>query len=100
MNWKFGGKRVEGEYTFGVNIKRTNRPWPPPDTASQSCVGWYHGLWDRYDIYGAGFSDWDYGQKTLLPSASGCAGMLFVCLFSKDGRESIVSFCERASERD
>ena len=28
-NYKFGGRYVKGEYTYEVNTKRDNRPWPP-----------------------------------------------------------------------
>jgi hypothetical protein len=30
--------------------------------------------WSSYEIYGTGFSDYDYGQKTLLPSSNDCGG--------------------------
>ncbi|KFY41182.1 hypothetical protein V495_05035, partial [Pseudogymnoascus sp. VKM F-4514 (FW-929)] len=74
MNWKGGGKRVAGEYTYAVNIYRTNRPWPPPDEPTQSCEGWYKFLFQSYDIYGAGWATYDYGQKTLMKQVNPCCG--------------------------
>jgi hypothetical protein len=35
-------------------------------------IGWYKFLWDQYDIYGAGFAGFDWGQDTLLSNASSC----------------------------
>ncbi|KFZ09525.1 hypothetical protein V502_08691 [Pseudogymnoascus sp. VKM F-4520 (FW-2644)] len=74
MNWKGGGKRVEGEYTYTINIYRTNRPWPPPDEPTQSCEGWYKLIFQSYDIYGAGWATYDYGQKTLMKEVNPCCG--------------------------
>lgn len=74
MNWKGGGKRVEGEYTYTINIYRTNRPWPPPDEPTQSCEGWYKVLFQSYDIYGAGWATYDYGQKSLMKEVNPCCG--------------------------
>jgi hypothetical protein len=74
MNWKFGGQYVRGEATYEINIKRDNRPWPPPEEAYGSCKGWYKFLFSSYTLYGAGFSTWDWGQKTLLDSMTGCYG--------------------------
>ncbi|KAH8812729.1 SGNH hydrolase-type esterase domain-containing protein [Xylogone sp. PMI_703] len=74
MNWKGGGKRVEGEFTYTVNIYRTNRPWPPPSEPSQQCEGWYKFLFQSYDIYGAGWATYDWGQKTLMKQVNPCCG--------------------------
>jgi hypothetical protein len=41
----------------------------------QSCDGWYKVFFDAYDIYGAGWASWDYGQQTLLPSNKACFGL-------------------------
>ncbi|KAL5346584.1 hypothetical protein ACLOAV_008291 [Pseudogymnoascus australis] len=74
MNWKGGGKRVEGEYTYTVDIYRTNRPWPPPDEPTESCEGWYKFIFQSYDIYGAGWATYDYGQKSLMKEVNPCCG--------------------------
>jgi hypothetical protein len=74
MNWKGGGKRVEGEFTYAVNIYRTNRPWPPPSKPTQSCEGWYKFLFQSYDIYGAGWATYDWGQQTLMKQVNPCCG--------------------------
>ncbi len=74
MDWKFGGQYVKGEYTYEVNIKRDNRPWPVIQTTNGTCEGWYKALWSAYRLKGAGWSIWDYGQQTLLPSIRGCLG--------------------------
>ncbi|KFZ19849.1 hypothetical protein V501_00466 [Pseudogymnoascus sp. VKM F-4519 (FW-2642)] len=74
MNWKGGGKRVEGEYTYTINIYRTNRPWPPPDKSTQACEGWYKFLFQSYDMYGAGWATYDYGQKSLMKEINPCCG--------------------------
>ncbi|KAH7117370.1 SGNH hydrolase-type esterase domain-containing protein [Dactylonectria macrodidyma] len=75
MNWKSGGKYVRGDYTYEVNIKRDNRPWPPPSEPVGRCEGWYKVLFGSYEIEGGGFSTWDHGQKTMIPSMNGCYGL-------------------------
>lgn len=75
MDWKFGGEYVRGEYTYTITPWDDSRPWPPVQRAIGSCKGWYHGSHSSYEIYGSGFSTWDYGQKTLLPSIKGCLGL-------------------------
>jgi hypothetical protein len=75
MDWKFGGEYKRGEYTYTLTPAADNRPWPPIQKTGGSCKGWYHGFWSSYEIYGAGFSDWDFGQQTLLPSIKGCLGL-------------------------
>ena len=42
---------------------------------TQSCAGWYKVALDAYDIYGAGWASWDWGQQTLLPNSKGCFGL-------------------------
>ena len=74
MNWKGGGKKVEAEFTFDVSIFRTNRPWPPPTAPSQSCEGWYKFIMQSYDIYGAGWATYDFGQQTLAKQVNPCCG--------------------------
>jgi hypothetical protein len=74
MNWKFGGQYVRGEHTYEVNIKRHNRPWPPPEEPVGRCEGWYKLLFGSYELEGGGFSTYDWGQDTLLPSMTGCYG--------------------------
>lgn len=75
MDWKFGGQYVRGEYTYEVTPAADYRPWPVIQKTDGSCKGWYHALWSSYTIYGAGFSDYDSGQKTLLPAIKGCLGL-------------------------
>ncbi|KAK2594664.1 hypothetical protein QQS21_007640 [Conoideocrella luteorostrata] len=75
MNWKFGGQYVRGEHTYEVNIKRHNRPYPPPNEAVGRCEGWYKVFFGSYEIEGGGFSTWDYGQKTMIPNMNGCYGL-------------------------
>jgi hypothetical protein len=75
MNWKFGGQLVEGSYTYSISMTRTNRPFPVPKQPSQTCTSWYKLLWDQYDIYGAGWSTWDYGQQSLRPNSTSCFGL-------------------------
>ncbi|KFZ17916.1 hypothetical protein V502_04360 [Pseudogymnoascus sp. VKM F-4520 (FW-2644)] len=75
MNWKQGGKRVQGVYTYRIDIFRQNRPWPPPTQPKQSCEGWYKIIWQHYDIYGAGWANYDWGGKSLLPAINSCCGL-------------------------
>lgn len=74
MDWKFGGQWVRGDNTWEVTAMADQRPWPPIQTTTGSCVGWYHILYSSYEIYGAGFSTYDYGQQTLLPAINDCHG--------------------------
>jgi hypothetical protein len=75
MNWKQGGKRVQGEYTYQIDIFRQNRLWPPPAKPRQSCEGWYKFILQHYDIYGAGWANYDWGQKSLMPVINPCCGL-------------------------
>lgn len=75
MNWKFGGRYVRGEYTYEVNIKRDNRPWPPTKKPHGDCKGWYKGWWSDYKLHGGGWATWDKGEDTLRPSIKGCLGL-------------------------
>jgi hypothetical protein len=75
MNWKQGGKRVQGIYTYQIDIFRQNRPWPPPAKPRQSCVGWYKFILQHYDVYGAGWANYDWGQKSLRPAINPCCGL-------------------------
>ncbi|PYH98156.1 SGNH hydrolase [Aspergillus ellipticus CBS 707.79] len=74
MNWKFGGKLVDGSYSYTIAPQRDNRPWPVPTEPTGSCKGSYKFLWDSYTIYGAGWASWDSGQKTLRPNSTHCFG--------------------------
>lgn len=74
MNWKHGGKYVRGETTYEVNVRKANRPWPPPESPVGRCAGWYKVFFGSYEIEGGGFSTWDWGQKTMLPNMNGCYG--------------------------
>ncbi|KAL8730078.1 MAG: hypothetical protein Q9166_004277 [cf. Caloplaca sp. 2 TL-2023] len=75
MNWKFGGRYIRGEYTYEVNVKRENRPWPPIKKAHGDCTGWYKVFYSDYKLHGAGWSTWDKGEETLRPSIKGCLGL-------------------------
>jgi hypothetical protein len=77
MNWKGGGRyiRDNGDYQYELSPRRNNRPWPWPRSAYGRCEGWYKGVYSHYEVEGAGFSTWDYGQKTMLPNMNGCYGL-------------------------
>ena len=75
MNWKFGGRYVRGEYTYEIDIKRNNRPWPPPTGPVGRCSGWYKRFFGSYTIEGGGFSTWDWGKKTMRPNMNSCYGL-------------------------
>lgn len=80
MNWKFGGKYVRGAYTYELNIKRDNRPWPPPKEPYGTCGSvdnWilFFPTWSSFVIYGAGWAGHDWGQHTLLDNAKKCLGL-------------------------
>lgn len=74
MNWKQGGQYVQGKYTYQIDVSRQNRPWPPPPKPLQSCAGWYKFIFHHYDIYGAGWANYDWGQESLLPAINPCCG--------------------------
>lgn len=74
MNWKQGGKRMLQQDTYQIDIFRQNRPWPPPMKPRQSCTGWFKFILQHYDIYGAGWANHDWGQKSLLPAINPCCG--------------------------
>ncbi|KAH6635876.1 SGNH hydrolase-type esterase domain-containing protein [Chaetomium tenue] len=74
MDWKFGGEWQRGRFTYQVNPKRDNRPFPPPKEAWGNCKGWYHGFWSSYVIKGKGWASNDWGQDTLEPKARSCIG--------------------------
>ncbi|KAH8754853.1 hypothetical protein F5883DRAFT_572749 [Diaporthe sp. PMI_573] len=74
MNWKQGGKRMLQQDTYQIDIFRQNRPWPPLTKPRQSCTGWYKFILQHYDIYGAGWANHDWGQKSLLPAINPCCG--------------------------
>lgn len=75
MNWKFGGRYINGAYTYNIAPARKNRPFPAPKKPSAKCTGVGHGLWTRYNIRGAGWATWDKGQKTLRPNSTNCFGL-------------------------
>ena len=75
MNWNQGGKYVRGKYTYQIDISRQNRPWPPPDKPRQSCEGWYKFILQHYDIYGAGWANYDWGQRSLMLEINPCCGL-------------------------
>lgn len=75
MDWKFGGQWKRGEYTYEVAPQRDNRPWPVIQKPDGHCKGNWKAAFSSYTIYGVGFSDYDYGQKTILPAMKGCLGL-------------------------
>ncbi|KAH8687420.1 hypothetical protein BGZ60DRAFT_393555 [Tricladium varicosporioides] len=75
MNWKQGGKLVQGKYSYQIDILHQNRPWPPPIKPRQRCMGWYKFILQHYDIYGAGWANYDWGQKSLMPAINPCCGL-------------------------
>ncbi|KAL8808102.1 MAG: hypothetical protein Q9200_004418 [Gallowayella weberi] len=75
MNWKFGGRYVRGEYTYEINVKRDNRPWPPIKEPHGDCKGWYKVFYSDYKLHGGGWSTWDKGEDTIRPSMKGCLGL-------------------------
>ncbi|KAK9414533.1 putative SGNH hydrolase-type esterase domain-containing protein [Seiridium unicorne] len=98
MDWKFGGQWTRGNNVWEVTAMADYRPWPPVQKADGKCNGWYHGVWSSYEIYGAGFSTYDYGQQTILPNVNKCAGDSSLWKFeylnppSEEGYEWKVNF--------
>lgn len=74
MNWKFGGSLETETVIFSITPTRTGRVMPPYTTPIVACDAWYKVFYDSWDIYGGGFSDWDYGQKTILGNFTSCTG--------------------------
>lgn len=74
MNWKFGGKYINGAYTYNIQPTREKRPFPVPKEPSAKCEGSYKFVLTRYNIRGAGWATWDKGQKTLRPNSTHCFG--------------------------
>ncbi|KAM5444295.1 hypothetical protein MferCBS31731_000812 [Microsporum ferrugineum] len=98
LNWKFGGMWRRGEYTYELNVKRENRPWPLKSPYG-FCEGIYRAIYSSYTLKGAGFSSWDSGQETLVPNMKSCFGLGLTAYnfkyFSepdKDGMEWEVTF--------
>ena len=99
MNWKFGGRYAQDEYTYEINVKRDNRPWPPIKKPYGDCEGWYKVFFSSYKLKGGGWASWDKGEETIKPSMKGCLG-LGITAWSfkyydapdKDGNEWEVSF--------
>ncbi|KAK9420551.1 hypothetical protein SUNI508_06291 [Seiridium unicorne] len=73
-HWKHGGRRVQDGYEYTIAIFRHNRSWPPPRQPLQRCEGWYKFILHHFDIYGAGWANYDWGQKSLLPAVDPCCG--------------------------
>ncbi|KAK0630522.1 SGNH hydrolase-type esterase domain-containing protein [Bombardia bombarda] len=74
LNFKQGGANTLGSYKYTIQPKKQNRPWPYPTEPKQSCEGWYKFVLDAYDVYGAGWAGWDWGQQSLRPNTSSCIG--------------------------
>ncbi|KAM6535479.1 hypothetical protein FALCPG4_005039 [Fusarium falciforme] len=73
LSWKHGGSWQRGQYEYRLHIKRKNRPQNLKEPFG-TCRGNNHFWYVDYIIYGAGFSSWDHGKKTLLPSIKDCLG--------------------------
>ncbi|KAF4844204.1 Lipase [Colletotrichum siamense] len=78
LNWKYGGEYQQGLFTYQINIKRDNRP-PLIKEPYGSCFGtWYpfeaSSVYKLKGKFRAGWSTWDWGQKTLLSNARSCVG--------------------------
>ncbi|KAL2068494.1 hypothetical protein VTL71DRAFT_14831 [Oculimacula yallundae] len=75
MNWKFGGRRIIGEYEYEIypNSPKT-RPWPVIKKTHGDCEGWYKVFYGNYKMHGAGWASADFGKSTLLPNIKGCLG--------------------------
>lgn len=54
LNWKFGGIWKRDQYTYTVNVKRTNRPWPLKKPYGV-CEGRNQGLYSKFAIAGMFF---------------------------------------------
>lgn len=52
LNWKFGGRWRRGEYSYEINIKRDNRPWPAIKATYGSCKGDWRVVYSHYNIRG------------------------------------------------
>ncbi|KAH6847624.1 SGNH hydrolase-type esterase domain-containing protein [Chaetomium sp. MPI-CAGE-AT-0009] len=72
MNWKFGGRWKRGEYSYDLSPRRNRKLMTAPNG---QCKGKYKFLFSDFEMYGAGFSSWDWGQETLLPQSKGCLGL-------------------------
>ncbi|KAK4143423.1 SGNH hydrolase-type esterase domain-containing protein [Dichotomopilus funicola] len=72
MNWKFGGRWKKGEYSYDLSPRRNRNLLAAP---IGQCKGKYKFLFSDFEMYGAGFSSWDYGQDTVLPKSKGCLGL-------------------------
>ncbi|KAJ4230942.1 hypothetical protein NW759_002925 [Fusarium solani] len=73
LSWKRGGSWQRGKYEYRLDVKRKNRPRNLKEPFG-TCRGNNHFWYADYTIYGAGFSSWDHGKKTLLPSIKDCLG--------------------------
>ena len=100
MNWKQGGQHVHGEYTYQIDISRQNRPWPPPAKPRQRCEGWYKFFFQHYDIYGAGWANHDWGEKSLMQAINPCCGLGTSKSKSKKMQNRLFSPLVRVLERD
>lgn len=74
LNWRSGGLWQRGSYTWRVDIKRSNRPWPPPKKGHGDCDSKYKFVLSSFFLHGGGWSTWDFGAETLKKSAGDCVG--------------------------
>ncbi len=73
MNWKFGGEKIVGLFTYEILVTST-RALPLIQAPRQVCQGSYHGVYSSYSIKGAGWASWDKGLDTLAPNITDCIG--------------------------
>ncbi|KAL1867745.1 hypothetical protein VTK73DRAFT_4030 [Phialemonium thermophilum] len=75
MNWKQGGINTMGSYQYEIRPTYNTRLWPYPTEPKQSCHSSYKFFLNSYDIYGAGWATWDWGQQSLRPNSTSCFGL-------------------------
>ncbi|KAM7213470.1 SGNH hydrolase-type esterase domain containing protein [Rhypophila decipiens] len=71
--WKGGGFYRKGERTYAIDIKRTNRPWPPPREPHGDCDSKYKVFLSSFFLHGGGWATDDFGQA-LKKSVGSCIG--------------------------
>ncbi|KAH7040900.1 SGNH hydrolase-type esterase domain-containing protein [Microdochium trichocladiopsis] len=74
MIWKSGGKWVRGDYTYRIDVKRSNRKWPYYKEPIGDCRSEYKFVLNSIFIHGGGWATADFGQDTLKKRAGACIG--------------------------
>lgn len=73
MMWKGGGMWRKGERTYSIDIKRSNRPWPPPKKPYGDCDSQYKAVLSSFFLHGGGWVSHDKGEA-LKKAAGACTG--------------------------